>query len=424
MRIQNTLIVCALLGTIAGLTFVSPIFKTKTYEASLLVEDSSIPKINPKADLPDFAQKGIQYLVQVQFENGGWGAGTHANQQMIDATQVQIDPATTAFAGLALLRAGNTLEKGAYRENLKKALHYLLSLVEDSPEEGFQITNIVGTQPQAKLGRNIDVSMAMQFFIRILPYTADNPSLENRVSQSIDKCLRKLQAAQSEDGSTAGGGWAPVLQSAMSNNALELAYLDGRDVDPKVLEKSRNYQKQNLDKDGNVRSERGAGVALYSVAGSQRATAKEARKVEDLVKKAKKDGLIKEDAPLDAEVLSQVSEISKEEAERLYDAYQSNKTTISKIQDDKILAGFGNNGGEEFLSFMLTSESLLITGGEEWEQWKAKMGHMLENIQNADGSWNGHHCITSPVFCTAACILALSAENDRDLLMKERQEKK
>ncbi|NJL15318.1 MAG: hypothetical protein HC913_21490 [Microscillaceae bacterium] len=72
---------------------------------------------------------------------------------------------------------------------------------------------------------------------------------------------------------------------------------------------------------------------------------------------------------------------------------------------------------------MMTSESLVITGGEAWEKWQAKMHNLLQSIQNQDGSWNGHHCITSPVFCTAACILALTAENDRELLLAEKDKK-
>jgi hypothetical protein len=32
-------------------------------------------------------------------------------------------------------------------------------------------------------------------------------------------------------------------------------------------------------------------------------------------------------------------------------------------------------------------------------------------VQNGDGSWTGHHCITSRTFCTAAAVLVLSAPN-------------
>ena len=53
-----------------------------------------------------------------------------------------------------------------------------------------------------------------------------------------------IQRTQDTDGGWKGGGWAPVLQSALANNALESARDAGlSSVDDKVLDRSRNYQK-------------------------------------------------------------------------------------------------------------------------------------------------------------------------------------
>lgn len=367
-------------------------------------------------------KRGIDYLVSAQFENGGWGAGTHHNQGERNALNVAVDPATTAFAAMALLRTGSTLKTGPYAENLTKALNYLLEVVETSPEEGFALTNIKGTQPQVKLGQNIDASMCVQFFLRMTPLIEENSGLYKRVKQATEKCLVKVQAAQSEDGSMVGGGWAPVLQSAMANSALELAYTQGVEIDEKALKKARDYQKQNIDKSGRVKSERGAGVALYSVAGANRATSQEVRRAKELIKDAKIKGNLDDSDGISRETLKKTG-ISDEEVERLADAYEANRQSVEQLQDDRVLAGFGNNGGEEFLSFMMTSESMLISGGNDWTQWKQKMNTLLQKIQNENGSWNGHHCITSPVFCTAACVLALSVENDKEFLLAQSQEK-
>ncbi|MCU0448186.1 MAG: terpene cyclase/mutase family protein [Microscillaceae bacterium] len=374
-------------------------------------------------ELPVFAQKSIDWLASVQFANGGWGAGSHSAQHIRDARQVDVDPGTTAFASLALLRAGNTLQSGKYRENLQKSLNFLLDLVEKCPENTERITDISGTQPQVKLGQNIDASLCAKFFTRILPFTNHDKTLEGRVNRAIDKCLAKIQKSQNADGSVRGGGWAPVLQDAMVTEVLETNYNMGRDVDKKALERARENQKQNVSSSGEVRSDKGAGVSLYTVASSQRATAQEAKKAKDALEEAQKTGKIAKDALVNAENLRR-SGYSEEEAKKLADAYTQNEVTIQKMQDDQVLAGFGNNGGEEFLSFMMTSESLVITGGDAWTKWKAKMHNMLQQIQNQDGSWNGHHCITSPVFCTAAVILSLTAENDRDILMKDKDQKK
>jgi hypothetical protein len=32
-------------------------------------------------------------------------------------------------------------------------------------------------------------------------------------------------------------------------------------------------------------------------------------------------------------------------------------------------------------------------------------------VQNRDGSWSGHHCITARSFCTSAALLTLLAPN-------------
>ena len=385
---------------------------------------SGMDDLNPEA-VPAFIEKGLAWLAAAQFENGGWGAGMHARQDIRDPQSVQIDPATTAFAGMALLRAGNTLEKGEYRDRVRRALMYLVELVEGYPKEGPNITDITGTQPQAKLGQNIDVSMVSQFFTRILPHLQDDPGLENRVRAALQVCLEKLARSQSADGSwNDRGGWASVLQSAMANNAFEMADEAGVEVDRDVLEKSRAYQRSNVDTEtGAVRTESAAGVSLYSIASNQRATAKEAREAQDIVAQGRRDGRLDEQAAPTVDNLQKMG-FSESEAKKLEDAYRQNEATRQMLKDDAVLQGFGNNGGEEFLSFMMTSESLVVAGGEDWDAWYQKMFNLLSSVQNNDGSWSGHHCITSPVFCTAAVVMAMLAEHDRAILMDEQQSAK
>ena len=71
-----------------------------------------------------------------------------------------------------------------------------------------------------------------------------------------------------------------------------------------------------------------------------------------------------------------------------------------------IWEGFGNNGGEEYLSYMMTSEAIAQQGKDEWLKWKQSIEPKFKQSQNPNGSWSGHHCITSPVFCTAAILQA------------------
>lgn len=83
---------------------------------------------------------------------------------------------------------------------------------------------------------------------------------------------------------------------------------------------------------------------------------------------------------------------------------------LRNARDQRFVAGFGSNGGEEFLSYLNISETLVLQGGKEWEEWDARMTRGLEAAQDRDGSWQGHHCITGRTFCTAAALLVLMAD--------------
>ena len=71
------------------------------------------------------------------------------------------------------------------------------------------------------------------------------------------------------------------------------------------------------------------------------------------------------------------------------------------------------------MSYLQTGESLIINKDQSWRNWYDATTARLLGIQNDDGSWNGHHCITSPVFCTATALLILSVNNDINALVAQ-----
>ncbi|MBL7985990.1 MAG: hypothetical protein JNM91_13380 [Flavobacteriales bacterium] len=237
--------------------------------------------------------------------------------------------------------------------------------------------------------------------------------------KALNTCTAKIQKAQTSNGSTAGSGWAGVLQSSFATNALESAQSVGADVDDKALEKAREWQQGNFDANtGSVATESAAGVTLYAVSSSTRNSAKQAREVKEKVAKAKKDGKLKEEAPVTVESLMDAG-MNRDEAEKANTAYQVYESAKVQAQSNEVLRGFGNNGGEEFLSFLQTGESLIINKDNSWKNWYESTTARLVEIQNQDGSWNGHHCITSPVFCTATSLLILSVNNDIEQLVAQ-----
>lgn len=396
------------------------------------------PAPKPLPPLQPFVAKGLDWLCGAQQEDGGWGAGSHARQDVLDAHAVPTDPATTATAAMAFLRAGHGLERGDFATVVRKATDYLLRTVEAAKEEGPQITELRGTQPQAKMGQNVDTALTAQFLSRLLKEHDLDAGLEPRVTAALDKCLRKIEGSQGQDGSWAAGGWAPVLQSAQMSTALELGEAAGRPIDKEKLAQARAYQRAQVTAvpvsepsttapSGSIgfldfvpRSDAAAGVSLYASAANQRGVAAEAKAAEDLVEVAKREGKLPAGARVEKDTLVRLG-LGEEQAQGMAQSFSMNIAAKSRAFDENLLQGFGNNGGEEFLSYQMKSEALVIDGGEEWSKWTTKMHERLAKVQNQDGSWSGHHCITSPAFCTAAAISCLTADRDVDWLRQGSQ---
>ena len=379
--------------------------------------DSNFVNHTPEKALHAVDQ-GLEWLASAQLPNGGWGAGSHQRQDIIDPHAVPADPATTAMVGMALMRSGVSLKGDKYSGKLKDALEYLLETVESTPTNRPQITDQQGTQIQSKLGNNIDAVMAIQFFTNILDELEEGSETHKRVNRSLDICVSKVQQLQDADGSFRGSGWAGVLQSGLATSALEAAQAKGADVDEAVFERSKEYQKNNYNPETKqVNTDKGAGIVLYSVSGSVRASAKDARKVKEDIKKAKNEGKLKDSEKVTVESLMVIG-YSRDEAVKYNTSYQVYESSKTVAQADDVMRGFGNNGGEEFLSYLQTGESLIINQDQEWKRWYSDISGRLISIQNEDGSWNGHHCITSPVFCTATTLLTLSIQNDMDKLVE------
>jgi DNA phosphorothioation-dependent restriction protein DptG len=87
----------------------------------------------------------------------------------------------------------------------------------------------------------------------------------------------------------------------------------------------------------------------------------------------------------------------KESVEELFD----------RLSDERFLSGFGNKGGEEFLSYMNLGESLASLPDKKSEKLERDISEAVLKVQHVDGGWTGQHCITGRNFCTSAALLSL-----------------
>ncbi len=324
-----------------------------------------------KQDPRQARSAGARWLVENQNADGGWGAGVWGR----DVRGATSDIATTSLAVMALLR--DAKGEPAHRKAIEQGVDFVVRAVEASPLEGARLQGPEGTQPQYKLGRNVDT----HFAALMLGEVSKQPALEqaNRIGAAYDKVLTKVVAAQRVDGSFDTDGWAPVLSSSVAAQSLYRAQAQGKEIAPEILKRSDDYQRKLVDANtGSFDSSAGAGVDLYAAASSL---------------------INNNDAGKRA---------SSEDRARAEKAAKASADAVRR-RGDALIAGFGSVGGEEMLSYMMISDSMAERGGDDWDVWNQKIGTQLVATQNADGSWSGHHCITSTTFVTAAAVMTLGS---------------
>ncbi|MBT3217651.1 MAG: hypothetical protein HN348_01050 [Proteobacteria bacterium] len=323
-------------------------------------------------------KKGLNWVLENQHSDGGWSSGSHGT----DGSQASSDVATTAFTVLALTRSANG--SGAYHSTVKRGIDFVINAIDTAPE-GAKLNTPQGTQIQYKMGELVDTHLA-SLMLGEVAGTFDKET-NRRINIALDKVVGKVQQAQRADGSFDANGWAPVLSSSIAAQSLNRAIELGVVVDDAVLAKSDDYQAGQADvSSGSFDASEGAGVELYAVATSMRGS-------------SQIGGRTGKAAPT-ASMQKKAEEVA-----------QVAKNRVSADSSGALMAGFGSIGGEEMVSYMMISDSLAEEGGKEWTNWETKVGDYLASIQNGDGSWVGHHCITSRAFTTAGAIMTLTAGN-------------
>jgi hypothetical protein len=337
------------------------------------------------ADVPVDAvsKRGIDWLVSVQGDDGGWGQDGGHKGDARDGVSMESqgnDVANTALVGLALVRAGaKPTDATPEGRALRRAVEFVLSHVERAPDAGLAITDRTGTQIQRKLGANVDTFLASMLLTQVDGRVGDG-ALPARVREGMKKCVAKIERHQQADGSwNDGAGWAPVIATSLASNGLAQAKARGVPVSDTALERVSEYTKGKVAAakapSGTVDFDAmpgGAGVGLYQLGQT-------------------------------------VEELSRDEKSRRENA-STLEAAATRLADAKTLAGFGSMGGEEFVSYMNLSDSLRRTGGKPFADWNTKIVEHLGRLQNKDGTWAGHHCITGRVACTASAVMTILAE--------------
>jgi hypothetical protein len=386
-------------------------------------------------------KKGLAWLVEHQLAGGGWGQGEESAQMGGgEALRDKPNVADTCIAALALVRSGSTPREGPYKDAVAKAVRFVRAQVDASDAKSLSVTDIQGTRVQMKLGPNIDTFLASLLLAEVKGRMPDDPGNAS-VDVALNKVLDKIKKHQKADGTWDDrNGWAPILAESIGGKGLNRARQNGAIVSDETLASTlRNAQSRfansrtampaapateaagssgpvvafrssGLSRSGAIGDAPlgggSAGVELYAraanIAVQQDSVNTSAKREEELKKKI-------EAAPEESERTA-----ARDELKQIGDARRLNQEAqaalLGRLDDARFVSGFGSNGGEEFLSYMNISESLVVKGGLEWKRWDDAMTGNLGRIQNSDGSWSGHHCITGRTFCTSTALLVLMAD--------------
>jgi hypothetical protein len=367
------------------------------------------PTVTPKP-LSDNVKGGLAWLVKNQLPSGAWTQGEESaemqSRRRSSANAAPPSVADTAIAALSLFRAGNTPKQGEHSASVRKAVDFICSEIEKSKDDSLYITDVRNTRVQMKIGTYVDTFMACMLLSEIKGQMPDAKS-NARVDAALDKLLAKIAKFQNADGSWENQGWAPVLSQAIAAKGINRAAQSGARVDEKTRKRVETYAQAQFDsKQGSFKATGSAGVSLYSssaslggMQASEDTNIEQEKQAHEVIAKSK-----------DANSKKAAEEDLRRIAKNREDLTAAKGAIVAKMNDKQFVSGFGSNGGEEFLSYLNIGESLVTKGGPEWKQWDTSMTENLNRVQNQDGSWTGHHCITGRTFCTAAALLVLTVD--------------
>lgn len=336
-----------------------------------ILASSNRPRVEAN---PANVEKAVHWLVSVQGADGGWGQDGGETSFVRTGERLESngnDVANTAVATLALMHAGSAPTRGEYKAAVRRGVEFVLRSVENSPDEGLAVTGVSGTQIQRKLGPYIDTFLASTLLSE-LDGNMGGAAENLRVRRALEKCVRKIERNQQRDGSwNIAGGWAPILGTSLASRSLDAARAKGVAVNQATAVKVEAYTRQAKS---SASVSAAAGVPLYQ----------------------------------DAQALEQLTRTKKDRDSNAREI----RAITGQLADSRFLNGFGSMGGEEFFSYLNISDSLHRAGGAEWSEWNGRIKTQLARLQNDDGTWAGHHCITGRVAVTSAAIMTLLAERD------------
>jgi hypothetical protein len=342
-------------GLIACLIFAgnaTPLFADVASESH--VKDSGTAKISEQSQ--QSIDRGTRWLMSAMRADGSFGTDIGHPE----------DLGCTAIVGLALLSQGSCPTGGEHRDEVVHILNAILDIMDRFPDG--VIPRRETTLVQRKIGANADIFLAALFLSQIRGEAA---AAEGDVARALKKCVWIICQTQGKEGTWGTESWAPVLGTVLGWESLRVSNSAGLEVKASAKSAGDALLQQLREKSSN---DEGSWMhSLYKDAASVRVLY----------------SLNYRNDPVFQNCVNRIIRIAREDARP-----------------------FERAGEEEYLAFYFVTECLLNDQQDpQWQEWYPTVEKRIVKMQNTDGSWTGHHCITARTFCTAAALLTLQSPN-------------
>jgi hypothetical protein len=323
---------------------------------------STVPvdPIPPKVRLS--VNRGVQFLLRAQNRNGSWG----------DDIGYPGDISDTAVAIMALMNDGSTMRRGRYNRQIRRAVDWSLLKIKRGLNFGDAAYQPHHSLIQRKLGPNIDLYSAALLLTLIIPLEMEKQE-ERFARKKLTELARRIAGYQRPNGAFEVS-YEPMLTTVTAWLTLRQAHSAGITVHGASVDKVLKYLRRDCleAKSGVFREKKwGNRERFVTQAGALR-------------------------------VFYGMGEEKSPEIRRA-------TNVVLRMRFDQDVGG--RAGGEEFLAALFAVQAMHLGEKKAFAKFYPRIVKALMKVQNRDGSWTGHHCITAKVYCTACSVVAMLTPN-------------